>query len=257
MKYTALIVSIFFLAILGILSPTLTYAQNTSVGTALSIPITDKNVKDGDIIVSTPKGYALTTAAYDLNIYGVYTESPAIFIQNTSDAQGKPVTTSGKADVMVSSINGDIKANDFITTSTIIGVGQKATRNGMILGTALQSYSNPNKSAIGKISVAVNPRFNSAFIDSKDNVLEILRNSDPRALTQLTSLRYLLAAAIAIVSFVVGFVYFGRITSRGVEAMGRNPLASRTIQINLVANLFLMILIIVVGLGISYMILVL
>jgi len=258
MKHAALIVSAFFLFALGVFSPVSIHAQSKSVGTAISIPIVDKNVKDGNIIASLPKGYGLTATAYDSNMYGVYTESPAIFLQNTDDPQAKPVTTSGKVYVLVSSINGNIKKNDFITTSTILGVGQKANRNGMILGTALQDYSSSNQKAIGKILVAVNPHFNAAFVEDKTNILEVLRNaSDPSTLTQLTSLRYVLAVGIVLISFVIGFIYFGRVTSKGVEALGRNPLASRTIQLNLILNLILMVVIIAVGLGIGYMILIL
>lgn len=257
MKYTAFTLIIFPLFILGMLFSAPIYAQSTSAGTAVSIPIIDKDVKDGSIIVSSPEGYKLTTTAYYSNIYGVYDETPSIFLQNTNDKEAKPVIASGKANVLVSSINGDIKKNDFITTSSIAGVGQKATRNGMILGTALQDYSNSDKKAVGKILVAVNPHFNAAFAENKTNVLEVLRNQDPRAITQLTSLRYLLAAGIVLLAFGIGFVYFGRVTAKGVEALGRNPLASRTIQVNLVLNLLLMIAIIGVGLGIGYMILVL
>src|SRR3989338_10687993 len=123
MKYTALIVFGLILLAAGFF-PISIYAQSKSVGTAVSILIVDKDIKDGNIIVATPKGYGLTTTAYDSNMYGVYTESPAIFLQNVNDSQTKPVTTSGKANVLVSSINGNIKKNDFITTSTISTLAQ-------------------------------------------------------------------------------------------------------------------------------------
>jgi hypothetical protein len=258
MKYTALIVSTFFLLILGIFSPISGHAQNKSVSTAVSVLIADKNVVDGNIITSTSKGYVLATTIYDSNMYGVYTESPAIFLQNTDEEQTKPVTTSGKAYVLVSSINGNIKKNDSITTSTIPGVGQKATRNGMVLGTALQDYSNSNPKASGKILASINPHFNSSLADTKTNVLEVLKNaSDPGMLTQLTSLRYILAVGIVLISFGIGFIYFGRVASTGVEALGRNPLASRMIQLNLILNLIIMIVIVIAGLGIGWMILIL
>lgn len=258
MKYTALAISTFFLFILGILSSISIYAQNTSAGTAFSVAISDKNAKDGNIIISTPKGYQLTSLAYDSNMYGVLTESPAVFLQNTDESASKPVMHIGKAYVLVSSINGNIKKNDFITTSTIAGVGQKANRNGMILGTALQDYTNSNPKITGKILVSVNPHFNASFADTKTNVLEVLRNAgDPSTMTQLTSLRYVIAAIIVLTTFTIGFIFFGRITSKGVEALGRNPLASRTIQINLVLNLILMVVIVAVGLGIGYLVLIL
>lgn len=257
MKYAALFVFIFTL-LWAIVFPASIYAQNTSAGTALSLPIADKNAKDGNIIVSTPKGFAMSDLPYDTNIYGVLTEAPSIYLQNTADPALKPVIASSKVLVLVSSINGNIKKNDFITTSTIAGVGQKATRNGMILGTALEDYSNSNPKITAKIAVAVNPHFNASFADTKTNVLEVLRNaSDPTTLTQLTSLRYVVAAGIVLAAFGIGFVYFGRVTSSGVEALGRNPLASRTIQLSLVFNLILMIVIIIAGLGIGYMVLIL
>lgn len=258
MKYAALIVFIVSLSILGLFSPITIYAQNTSAGTAVSISLIDKNAKDGSIIVATPKGYGLTNSVHDSNMYGVLTQSPAVFLQNTDDPTSQPVTTTGKAYVLVSTINGNIKKNDFITTSTIAGVGQKATRNGMVLGTALEGFSNSNQKVTGKILVTVNPHFNASSDDTKTNVLEVLRNaSDPSTLTQLTSLRYVIAAGIVLASFTIGFVYFGRVTSGGVEALGRNPLASRSIQLGIVFNLILMVVIILAGLGIGYMILIL
>lgn len=257
MKYTALII-FFGLLLLIFLFPISVYAQNTSTSTAVSIPIADKNAKDGNIIIATPKGFGLSSTTYDTNMYGVLTESPAIYLQNTTDTKLKPVISSGKVFVLVSSINGNIKKNDFITTSTIAGVGQKATRNGMVLGTAMEDYSNSNQKITAKILVAVNPHFNASFADTKTNVLEVLRNaSDPTTLTQLTSLRYVVAAGVVLAAFAIGFIYFGRVASSGVEALGRNPLASRTIQLSVVFNLALMIVIILVGLGIGYMILIL
>jgi hypothetical protein len=257
MKYTALVVSI-SLFTLGFLFPPSIYAQNVSAGTATSVLITDKNVQNGNIIVTTSNGYKLSSIAYDTNMYGVYTQSPAIYLQNTTDSQSQPVVTSGKTNVLVSSIGGNIKKNDLITTSTIPGVGQKATRNGMVLGTALEDYSNSNQKTSGEILAAINPHYNASFTDTKTNILEVLRNaSDLTTLGQLTSLRYVLAAGIALLSFGIGFIYFGRVTSSGVEALGRNPLASRTIQLNLILNLAFMVIIIVAGLTIGYLILVL
>jgi hypothetical protein len=256
MKYPALVIFILSLIILGSFSPASANAQAESVGTALSIPLLNQNVSDGSIINSTSKGYGLTTSAYDSNMYGVYTESPAIYLKNIDNPQS-PVTTSGKSSVLVSTINGNIKINDFITSSTIPGVGEKVTRNGMILGTALESYSNSNQKELGKIMVAINPHFSSSSTDARTDLLTILQDaSDPTFLSQLTALRYIIAAGIVLISFAIGFIYFGRVASRGVEALGRNPLAGRAIQFSLVLNLALIILIIVAGMGIGYMILV-
>lgn len=258
MRNTALFFSLLSWFFLSLSFPSISHAQNLSAGTAITISMADKNIQDGNIIVSTPKGYARTAIAYDSNMFGVYTESPSVYLKNSNDPQGKPVISSGKAYVLVSSVNGNIKKNDLITTSTIRGAGQKSTRNGTVLGTALEDYTNSNQKATGKILVAINIHFDTSFASTKTNVLEVFRGAtDPSNLTQLTSLRYIVAACVVLTAFTIGFAYFGKVSSKGIEALGRNPLASRTIQLNLVMNIILMITIILAGVGIGYLILIL
>lgn len=235
-----------------------TNGQDKSSGLAISIPITDKDAKDGSIISSSARGYVLTSVPYDPSVYGVITEDPSLFIQNTNLPGTKPVVSSGKAFVAVSTINGAIRVNDFITSSEIPGVGQKASINGFVLGTALQNYSEIDPNKIGKIQVSIAPRFNSAFIGLRGNLIQILRDAGGiYNLSPLASFRYILAAIIAILSFLLGFIYFGRVAKTGVEALGRNPLAGRTIQLGIVFNLIITIGIMALGLGIAYLILIL
>lgn len=230
----------------------------TSSGVAISIPIADKDAKDGNIISSSTNGYVLSSVSYDPSIYGVITEDPSLFIQNTNLPDIKPVITSGKAYVTVSTINGAIQPNDFVTSSEIPGVGQKSTINGFILGTALESYTEVDSNKAGKILVSLNPRFNSSFIGLRGNLIQILRDAGGVFnLSPLASLRYLLAAIIAVASFLLGFIYFGRVARSGVEALGRNPLAARMIQLGIVFNLLLTLGIMAVGFGIAYLILIL
>lgn len=234
---------------------------DTSSGVAISIPIKDKNAKDGSIIASTPKGYAASKISYDSSIYGVLTVNPAAYIANkegTASANTKPVITFGKANVLVSTINGPIKTNDFITSSNTPGVGQKAGTNGYVVGTALENYTSSDPKKIGKILIIVNPHFNGSFVSVRNNLLQIIKSaSGATGLSPLASLRYLIAAIITIISFVLGFLYFGRVARTGVEALGRNPLAGKMIQFGIIMNLMLTVAIIGVGLGIAYLVLVL
>ena len=251
---------IFLLVTIFLFHPNYVFAADSeiSTGLALPIPITDKNVKDGDIVTSDQSGYKLSNTTYDPNVYGVVSTNPAISLKKTDGSKTYPVITTGIAYVRVSTINGPIKKNDQITTSTIVGAGQKATTNGFVIGVALENYNNSDPKAVGKILVSVNPRFNAAFKASAANLLESIRTvSASPLLSPLTTLRYLLAAFIAIASFVLGFMYFGRIARTGVEALGRNPLAARIIQLGIVINVLLTALIILVGIGIAYLILIL
>ncbi len=274
MKYTAqkerIAYSVKRLAIFFVLSSTFYFLSSfflvmplsaqtaTSSGVAISVKVIDKNAKDGNIIVLTNKGYALSKNAYDTNIYGVVSDNPSLYLKNTEQPDTRSVVTWGKAYVLVSTVNGNIEKNDFITSSNTPGVGQKATQNGRILGAAIEEYKSSNPRSVGKILVAISPNFISSFGNIRTNLLDTARNAlDLYPLSQLTSLRYVLAAIIVLASFVIGFTYFGRIARSGIEALGRNPLASRLIQINMVFNLFLMIIIIMVGLALAYLILVL
>lgn len=237
-----------------------TWAQASS-GIAISVPIINSNAPDGSIVSATEKGYSLTTIAYDTSIYGVIAENPAISFENQS-SNAKPVISSGKAYVRVSSINGNIKEKDFITSSSIVGVGQKADKNGFILGIALETYTSSDPKNIGKILISVAPRYNGASLSSTSatrlNLIDTVKNAGvATALSPVASLRYLLAALIAIASFVLGFIYFGKVARTGIEALGRNPLAGRSIQLSVAFNVLMTIGIMIIGLAIAYLILIL
>lgn len=233
-------------------------AQDVSSGVAISVPISEKSVQDGDIITSTSEGYKLSRYKYDPSLFGVVTKTPAVFIKDTTAKNNTLVLSSGRAIVRVSTINGEIKKNDYITGSEIPGVGAKADVNGYVLGMALEGYKNSNPKAVGKITVLIEPHYNASFIATRTNILQNIKNvAGSPLLSPLTTLRYLLAALIAIVSFVLGFIYFGRIARTGVEALGRNPLAARMIQLGIILNVLLTAGIILIGCGIAYLILIL
>jgi hypothetical protein len=165
------------------------------------------------------------------------------------------IVTTGQAIVRVTAEGGDIKKGDLITTSDKPGIGQRADRNGFVLGNALQDY---NGQDTGKIMVNISPHFSNTVPDFRTNLLTSLRNAGNAAfLSPFEALRYLAAALVSILSFVIGFTYFGRVAQKGVEAVGRNPLAGRMIEFSVVLNIVLTAIIILVGLAIAYLILIL
>ncbi len=266
MKIKLLIINLSFLLFLFLFLGYKTFAQtnfgeNPSAGIAISLTISDTNIKDGNIISSTSKGYKLTREAYDPSTYGVVTTSPAVSLENQNSSASSnmfPIISAGKAYVLVSTINGKINKNDYITSSTIPGVGQKAAIDGFTLGTALEPYDNSNSKAIGKILVYINPHYNATFVAVKTNLIESLKSAAGAPfLSPLTTLRYVIAGLIAMLAFILGFIYFGRVVRTGVEALGRNPMAGRFIQLSIIFNLLMTIVIMGIGLAIAYLILVL
>lgn len=231
-------------------------AQVTSADIAITIPVTIEN-HDGDIICLERAGYIPCNHAYDANMFGVLTASPAAVFDNISMESRKFVVTKGRTLLRVSTINGAIKKGDFITSSKMAGVGQLADRNGFIIGTSLDSYEASDPKSVGTIPVSISIHAVVTLSDARDNLLQTVSQAlSAPTLTPLASLRYVLAFIIAAFAFVLGFIYFGRVTKAGVEAIGRNPLAGKMIEITVGLHILLTIGIVLGGLLIAYIILV-
>ena len=63
-----------------------------------------------------------------------------------------------------------------------------------------------------------------------------------------------MAGIVVLLSFVLGIFSFGRVANTGVEALGRNPLAGRMIQLGIVVNALITVAIIGAGMFIAYVI---
>jgi|SRR5581483_6089873 len=258
MKYSKILTFFLSLFSLLVISQIQTFALGLSEGIAIYVPISAKNVKDGDIISSTNKGYVLSSTTYDSQMFGIVNENAAASFKETNLTGAFPVVSNGKAYVNVTTANGNIKKGDFITSSAIAGAGEKADQNGYIVGSALEDYSSSDKHKVGSILITLNIRYNANTTTATNNVLESIKQAAiAPSIAPLTSLRYLLAALIAIAAFILGFISFGRVARTGVEALGRNPLAAKLIELGVAFNTLLTIGIILVGLGIAYLILVL
>lgn len=231
-----------------------------SYGTAVTVPIAGGAGKAGDIVSFKNGEYQLSNEPYDNQIYGVITDDAVLYLEdiNLLESESKLAIWSGESEVNISAINGDIKSGDYITTSVIPGVGQKADISGYVLGVAMEDFSPQSVDEIKKIKVFLDIK--STFIESniKVNLIEALRSGTSAPfLTPVASFRYILAVLIVAASFAVGFASFGKISGSSVEAMGRNPLASKSIKSAVLFNVILTMGIMLVGLSLAYLILVL
>lgn len=257
-KYLAPLISV-NAAVSFLFASVTVFAQDFTTGTAESILIqADREVVSGDIVSVKDKKFSLSNVAYDSSIYGVITDKPAVVMDDRALEGRKYVASFGEAFVRVTTKNGVITKGDFITSSDIPGVGQKATSSGQIVGMALQSYESNDPTQIKEILISVDIRPNVVDGNVKVNLIEALRSgAQAPFLTPLTSLRYILAALVTAGSFILGFASFGKTSGSGVEALGRNPLASKEIQRSIILNMFLTAIIMISGLALAYFILVL
>ncbi len=235
-----------------------TFAQVTSSGFAITLEVAGENIGEGDLVCGGDTGYKLCDTEYNTELFGVVVANPAAAFEE-DDKTGKVlVISSGKAVVRVTTQNGNINEGNLVTSSNRPGIGIVASRNGYVLGTALEKYDAQDKEAVGTIVVALNIHAAAGLKGARSDLLQALRQGMQSPIFDpLDSLRYLLAALMVILAFALGFIYFGRVAKAGIEAIGRNPLAGKLIQISILLHILITIAIILVGLAISYIILVL
>ena len=250
--YQALYILLIVLSLGFVIESTVHAQDTTASGVALQVLVSG-DVSDGQVLCNQDQVIKPCNTEYSTDIVGVYVANPGVLLDNLSIPEGKPVLASGKAFVQASVASGAIKIGDYLTTSKTAGKVVKATKSGYILGIALEDAQNDAKILV---SIDVKP-----VIISGDQKIDLLNTAKQALLapylSPLSSLRYLLAALAAAAAFVLGFIYFGRVARSGVEAIGRNPLAGRMIQFNVILNLLLTLIIMGAGLAIAYLILVL
>lgn len=236
-------------------------AQDYGSGVATSTNVSG-SYNDGDVICidkdtsSSESIYLTCSKEYDPNIYGVIVTNPGVSFVN-DNGNGIPVISVGNAYVNVNTKNGQIKKGDFVTSSKDKGIGELAKKSGYILGAALEDFTASDSNEVGKILISISPRPMVLTEGARNNLIQLIKEGLSGAFeSPLAALRYIVAGILVIASLIIGFLHFGRISKSGVEALGRNPLAGKMIQFGLVINVLMSLVIIAVGLGIAYIVLV-
>lgn len=254
------VISVFiFLILFSFIVPLNAIAQErefeNSFGVARYVPLDDKDSQDGTIISFNNKQYVSSRFAYDQDIVGVITANPAVVFK--VEGLGKnPLLSDGNVYVRVTAKNGAIARGDEIAASDIPGVGMKATRSGFVIGTSLEDYNPSDLNTEGLISVALNmhyllrePKLAKGFFEA----LQLTALATYEAPTIV--FRYFLAALLVIVSSILGAFTFAKIARNGIEALGRNPLAGKTIQVGILMNVMITVAIVFSGLAVAYFVL--
>jgi hypothetical protein len=226
------------------------YGQETNqepLGIAYQVKITaeGEEILDGMIIAQTATVYTLTAEPYDRNMFGVVNLSPNIEFTfgNTDDTL--PVTSDGTATVLVSGENGSIAVGDLITSSSKRGIGMKATQSGFTLGIAEEAFEGTSAETTGLIHVRFNKQFTFAE-DAPDSQTIAKRLRDIVSLSAIAALdepkemlKYVIAGLILILAVVISFISMARTSQKGIEALGRNPLARSSIILSIFVNIFI------------------
>lgn len=239
MRVSAFIAVLFF--VLSVF-PLAVSAQNVS-GLAINVELADQEAGEGDIISATDSGFTRSSVSFDEKMYGVVASTPIISYSPKTD-KTKPIVTSGATHVRVSAKDAAILVGDLITTSEEAGVGKKATGAGFVLGKALEAWEDSSK--VGLINVEV-----GVFYAQGSLAQATIGNLFNSLLGSADSLRYILAAVVGILAFIFSFIAFLRFVSVGLAALGRNPLAKRTIYSGMVISGSLVTILTIGGLGVA------
>lgn len=262
-----LLISLIFLTTGYQLLATTVHAQLQGTEVATVYEIKDKDAVEGDILTISEEGLVRTTVSYDIRIFGILQKDP-LLVYRHADGTGEPIVRSGVAEVNVTTAAGPIKYGDYITSSDVPGKGEKALDSGYVVGIALADFDENSGELIddqgrqiasGKIPVAINIQL--AELTNPRNVSRLfgflgtsfLSNiKDPKQFGLIV--RYMAAGLIILLSFSFGFLTFSRSISKGMEAIGRNPLAKTTIQFSILINIALLIVTAIIGLVASFII---
>ena len=163
----------------------------------------------------------------------------------------------GEAFVNITTLNGEITSGDYITSSQVPGFGQKATElAGFVLGKALTTFSATEGTtlrvkdkdvAAGQVKIAlgigpaspVQVRASGGIFGTVRFVTSTLFSTIATSRQAERVVRIILAAFVAFLTIFVNFRTFGRNITKGIEGIGRNPLARNTIQSMIILNIIL------------------
>lgn len=221
---------------------------------------------------SNPKVVELASSENAAQLVGVATKKPLLAL--SGNGQGSVQTTiGGTTEVLVGTVNGEVRSGDKITASPVAGIGMKATEAGEVIGVAqadLVSVSTTRKVVknqdgsdatitVGLLPVAVNVAYYSASTSSEvaaSFVPPFLQNlANGIAGKQVSPLRVLLGTITLLLGFITAMVILYAAIRNSVISLGRNPLAEKTLRKELVGVIATAVAVLVLTGAVIYIIL--
>lgn len=180
-------------------------------------------------------------------LFGVVVDPNDAPVTLSADGQKVFVATAGAYEVLVSNINGNIKAGDYVATSPIDGIGQKAsTKDPFIIGRALADFDDKSlkigstqvknsagqtkEVSIGRVKTDIVVAGNPLMKAEEPSVPELLRKaSEAIAGKQVNAARIYMALFVFTVCTIIALILmYGGVRS-AIISIGRNPLGKKAI----------------------------
>lgn len=256
------------LTLLG-LSPVVSAEGTATIAQGFKTNLSTNEAVSG-AMVSTKAGSTdtveLTSSDNVSRLIGVVDTKPLLTISNgSSQAQ---VVLSGATQVLVSDINGAVKAGDRITASPLAGVGMRATVDSQIIGSAQTDQVIDVKDAktikdkkgkdrqvhISTVPLQVGVAFYQ--MPGGDGLPSFVQNfANSIAGKQVSLIRAFLSGFVLLAAVVIIIILINTSARASVASIGRNPLAALAIRRGLYQVIGLAAVILVFGLLASYLLL--
>jgi len=207
----------------------------------------------------------------ETDMFGLVVASAEATVSLSNPTQSQVyVATYGEYTGLVNTQNGLIKAGDQLVISSVTGVAMKSdAKHQVIIGKALQGFSDNSNAeghiktsdgttvALGRIAINIGVARNPTYAgDVAPGVPHILVNI-AHAITNkpLTALRlYGSLIALSIAFVVAGCIMYAGVRT-GMNSIGRNPLAKKSILRNLITVTIMSIVVVFIGLIAVYLLL--
>lgn len=188
------------------------------------------------------------TSAQASQLVGAVADKP--LVELGSGTKQIQVVVSGLTGVLVSDINGPIKAGDKITASPVEGIGMKVGTSTEIVGTARSDFNTTKASTqsitdkngkqkqihIGTVAVQVDVSYYSMPENKLSAIVPVflLRTGNAIAGKDVSPLRILIGFSCLVVGFLVAGIVLQVAVRSGIISLGRNPLAHKVLRQGLI-----------------------
>jgi hypothetical protein len=215
------------------------------------------------------------TRTNESKMFGVVVNpnSAAVSLSTSSSASQTYVATSGNYQVLVSNQNGPIQAGNYITISSISGIGMKAsTSDEIVVGKSLSNFlgttdslgsttlksSNGHTSTVqlGLIDVNLDIAHNPLLKNNEANLPSFLVNASQSVANKPVSVGriYVSLIIIGICAIISGSMLYAGVRS-SIVSIGRNPLSKRAVTRSLVQVTLTSLIVFILGIFAVYLLL--
>jgi hypothetical protein len=241
------------------------YGANTNLEVGLIVELQPKSTSKVEALTSTDES----------KMFGVVVNpnSTAVSLSTSSSANQTYVATSGDYQVLVSNQNGSIHAGDYVTISSVSGVGNKASVNDeIVVGKALSSFLGTTDSLgsttiknstghttniqLGLIAVSIDVAHNPLLKNTQTDLPSFLVNAGQSVANKPVSVGriYVSLVIIVICAIISGSMLYAGVRS-SIVSIGRNPLSKRAVTRSLIQVTLTSLIVFILGIFAVYLLL--